>query len=114
MNVWLAADESDPDSTPGHIRHYYLDLGDCFGSDWDFEMLSKRLGHAYYLDFGYVAEDFVTLGLIELGLKPHLMSEEVLVAMLEKVRRHAERIDRSRILPRVRWNAEVRAACAAG
>ncbi|HVJ15486.1 MAG TPA: hypothetical protein VM686_08595 [Polyangiaceae bacterium] len=65
MNVWLAADESDPDATPGHIRHYYLDFGDSFGSDWDWEMLSKRLGHAYYLDIGYATEDFVTLGLIE-------------------------------------------------
>jgi UDP-sulfoquinovose synthase len=53
-------------------------------------------------------------GLIELGLQPHLMSEEVLVAMLEKVQRYADRIDRSRILPRVRWNLEAPAACAAG
>jgi hypothetical protein len=65
MNVWLATNESDADSTPGHIRHFYLDFGDCFGSDWDWEMLSKRLGHAYYLDFGYMSEDFITLGLIE-------------------------------------------------
>jgi hypothetical protein len=65
MNVWLAANDSDPDSTPGHIRHYYLDFGDCFGSEWEWEMLSKRLGHAYYLDVGYVTEDFLTLGLIE-------------------------------------------------
>jgi hypothetical protein len=43
-----------------------------------------------------------------------LMSEEVPVAMLEKVQRYAERIDRSRILPRVRWNPETRVACAAG
>jgi UDP-sulfoquinovose synthase len=53
-------------------------------------------------------------GLIELGLEPHLMTEEVLVAMLEQVRRHADRIDQSRILPRVRWNPEAAAACAAG
>jgi UDP-sulfoquinovose synthase len=53
-------------------------------------------------------------GLIELGLEPHPMSEEVLVAMLEKVRRYADRIDRARILPRVRWNPEALAACAAG
>ena len=53
-------------------------------------------------------------GLIELGLEPHLMSEEVLVAMLEKVCRYADRIDRARILPRVRWNPEAPAACAAG
>jgi UDP-sulfoquinovose synthase len=53
-------------------------------------------------------------GLIELGLEPHPMSEEVLVAMLEKVRRYADRIDRARILPRVRWNPEALAACPAG
>jgi UDP-sulfoquinovose synthase len=53
-------------------------------------------------------------GLIELGLEPHLMSEEVLVAMLEKVQRYADHIDRSRILPRVRWNPDAPAACAAG
>ena len=53
-------------------------------------------------------------GLIELGLEPHLMNEEVLVAMLDKVRRYADRIDPSRILPRVRWNAEAPTTCAAG
>jgi UDP-sulfoquinovose synthase len=56
----------------------------------------------------------VHTGLTELGLKPHLMSEEVLVAMLEKVQRYVDHIDRSRIMPRVRWNAEAPAACAAG
>lgn len=53
-------------------------------------------------------------GLIELGLEPHLMSEEVLVAMLEQVRRYAERIDHARILPRVRWNPDAPAPCATG
>jgi hypothetical protein len=42
------------------------------------------------------------------------MTKEVLVEMLEKVRRYAERIERSRILPRVRWNPEAPAACAGG
>jgi UDP-sulfoquinovose synthase len=53
-------------------------------------------------------------GLVELGLEPHLMTEEVLVAMLEQVRRYSDRIDHARILPRVRWNPEAPAACAAG
>ena len=53
-------------------------------------------------------------GLVELGLEPHLMTEEVLVAMLEQVRRYADRIDHARILPRVRWNPEAPAACAVG
>ena len=65
MNTWMALDDDDPDSSPGYIRHFYIDLGDCFGSEWDWEGISKRLGHAYYLDFGYVFEDYVTLGIIE-------------------------------------------------
>jgi UDP-sulfoquinovose synthase len=39
--------------------------------------------------------------LIELGLKPHYLTTEVLVEM----RRYASRIDRARILPRVSWNS---------
>jgi UDP-sulfoquinovose synthase len=53
-------------------------------------------------------------GLLELGLEPHPMSTEVLVGMLERVQHYADRIDRSRIMPRVRWNPEAPAACAAG
>ena len=64
MSVWLAADKERPDSSPGHVRHYYIDLGDCFGSRWAWDGISRRLGHAYYLDFGYVAADFLTLGFI--------------------------------------------------
>jgi UDP-sulfoquinovose synthase len=43
-------------------------------------------------------------GLLELGLEPHFMDEAVLQGMLETVMRHRERIDRSIIMPRVRWN----------
>jgi UDP-sulfoquinovose synthase len=43
-------------------------------------------------------------GLIKLGLEPNLMTEEVLAAMLERVRAHADRIDPARIMPRVSWN----------
>jgi hypothetical protein len=65
MDTWMAVNEKDPDSSPGHIRHWYIDLGDCFGSEWDWEAMSKRLNHAYYFDFNYTAEDFITLGIIE-------------------------------------------------
>lgn len=42
-------------------------------------------------------------GLLELGLKPHLMSEEVLIAMLEEILRHKDSIDVGKVQPRVRW-----------
>jgi hypothetical protein len=65
MDVWMASRADDPGSSPGVVHHYYLDLGDCLGSEWEWEGISKRLGHAYYLDIPYAAEDFVTLGAIE-------------------------------------------------
>ena len=65
MNTWMAVNKDDPDSSPGYIRHWYIDLGDCFGSEWDWVGISKRLGHAYYLDFGYLFEDYLSFGLIE-------------------------------------------------
>ncbi len=43
-------------------------------------------------------------GLMELGLKPHYMSDEVLTEMLEKVISYRERIDERKILPRVKWS----------
>jgi hypothetical protein len=65
MDTWMSVDKEDKEASPGHVRHWYIDLGDCFGSEWDWDDISKRLGHAYYLDLGYMAEDFLTLGVIE-------------------------------------------------
>lgn len=42
-------------------------------------------------------------GLLELGLQPHFMTQEVLVAMLEKVLAFREGIDVEKIMPRVKW-----------
>ena len=43
-------------------------------------------------------------GLRELGLEPHLMTDEVIAAMLEMVLRYRDRIDRDKIPPRVSWS----------
>jgi len=64
MDTWMAVDAHHKDSSPGHVRHWYIDLGDCFGSEWAWEMMSKRLGYAYYLDFADLVADFATIGLI--------------------------------------------------
>jgi UDP-sulfoquinovose synthase len=42
-------------------------------------------------------------GLLELGLEPHLMTDEVVAGMLEKIVAHRDQIVVDRILPRVRW-----------
>lgn len=43
-------------------------------------------------------------GLLDLGLKPHFMTEAVLGAMLERIIQNRSRIVEGRIMPRVRWN----------
>jgi UDP-sulfoquinovose synthase len=42
-------------------------------------------------------------GLLELGLTPHPMTDSVIAAMLEEIRRYEHLIDRSKIMPRVQW-----------
>lgn len=42
-------------------------------------------------------------GLLELGLNPHPLTDDILSGMLEYVRRHANRINRDHILPKVKW-----------
>ena len=64
MDVFLPIDPGKPKGK-GYVRHYIIDLGDCFGSVWAADGISRRLNHAYLLDTSYMAEDFVTLGAIE-------------------------------------------------
>ncbi|WP_340117716.1 NAD-dependent epimerase/dehydratase family protein [Pelagibius sp. 7325] len=44
-------------------------------------------------------------GLIELGLKPHYMTDPVVADMLETVLHHKDAIEPRRVLPRVRWKS---------
>jgi hypothetical protein len=64
MDVFLPIDPKEKKG-PGYVRHYIIDLGDCFGSVWTDDRISRRLNHAYVLDMPYLAEDFLTLGAIE-------------------------------------------------
>lgn len=64
LDVFVPADPKNK-SGPGYVLHYIIDMGDCFGSVWSDDGMTRRLGSAYMLDFPYVAEDFLTLGAIE-------------------------------------------------
>ncbi|MGD0678791.1 MAG: hypothetical protein ABSC94_25585 [Polyangiaceae bacterium] len=55
--------KAQPDASPGHVVHYYLDTSDCLGSWWPWEPISRRLGHSYIGDWGDMAQDLVTLGI---------------------------------------------------
>ncbi|RYZ07712.1 MAG: hypothetical protein EOO73_10270 [Myxococcales bacterium] len=64
MDVFLPAEKGRKDG-PGYVRHYIIDMGDCFGSQWAVDGISRRLGNSYIFDGGHVGEDFITLGTIE-------------------------------------------------
>ncbi len=64
MDSWVSTVRGAPDdASPGFVRHYYLDTSDCLGSEWDWEPISRRLGRSYVVDWGDMAQDFVTLGI---------------------------------------------------
>jgi hypothetical protein len=63
MTTWINGSEKDPDASPGHLRHWIIDLNDCFGSEWEWEEITRRLNFSYYFDGGEVAYDYVTLGI---------------------------------------------------
>lgn len=64
MSTWMPEDPKDPHSR-GYVRHWYIDLGDCFGSEWSVDGFSRRHGHSYMFDVGDIATDFATFGAIE-------------------------------------------------
>jgi len=59
MDVWMAENPKVVDSSPGIIRHYYLDTSDVFGSEWDWDEISRRLGKSYVLDWGDIGYHYV-------------------------------------------------------
>jgi hypothetical protein len=66
MDSWIGSGKSKtPELEPGFVRHYYLDTSDCLGCVWAWDGISKRLGQSYLLDWGYIAGDFATLGMIQ-------------------------------------------------
>ena len=63
MDSWISDRKDAPDASPGHVVHYYLDTSDCLGSTWDWEQISRRLGHSYVVDWTDIGRDFITLGI---------------------------------------------------
>ncbi len=55
----------EQDSELGYVQHHLIDFGDCFGSEWAWDGMSRRFGHSYYLDIGHVLGDILSLGTIE-------------------------------------------------
>jgi hypothetical protein len=61
LDVWM----EETKGGRGHVRHYYIDFGDCFGSLWDWDGISRRLGPSGYFKLDHIVRDIVTLGMVE-------------------------------------------------
>lgn len=74
-------------------------VGDAMGLNVDLQTLEnpRREPEKHYYNPSHS-------GLIELGLKPHYMTDEVVSGMLERIIENKDRIRTSRIMPRVRWS----------
>lgn len=65
MDAWVAVDKDNPESSPGWVKHYYLDTSDCLGSVWDWDGISRRMGDSYLVDWQDIGVDFITFGALE-------------------------------------------------
>lgn len=63
MTTWMTRRATEDETAPGHIRHWIMDLNDCFGSEWKWDKVTRRLGHSYYFDGKDVVFDYLTLGI---------------------------------------------------
>lgn len=75
LDVWIEGDDG-----VNYIRHYMLDWGDSFGSEWPQDDMTRRLGTSGYFHWGHVFSDFLTLGLLSRvydQLEPHPKGGEI-------------------------------------
>jgi UDP-sulfoquinovose synthase len=56
----------------------------------------------------------VHTALVKLGLKPHLLSEELVESMLKTIGRYRDRVVRDRILPQIKWRTTKKTESVAG
>lgn len=58
LAIWYTEDDGTQ-----YVKHYYLDFGDCLGSRWAQDGLSRRFGNAYYFDAAEILLDLFSFGL---------------------------------------------------
>lgn len=60
LNVWL--EDQGRRGRTDYVRHYMIDFGDCLGSRWFFDPLTRRFGYSYLLSPDHALVDLLTLG----------------------------------------------------
>lgn len=61
LDMWVKTGEDGS----GFVRHHMIDFGDCLGSMWPFDGISRRLGPSGYFNVEHVIVDLFTLGMIQ-------------------------------------------------
>ncbi len=62
LNVWLTNQGTSPKTD--YVKHYMIDFGDCLGSRWSFDPLTRRFGYSYFLSPDHALVDLLTLGMV--------------------------------------------------
>ncbi|MFB6264830.1 MAG: hypothetical protein ABEL76_14580 [Bradymonadaceae bacterium] len=52
------------DSDRGYVQHFVIDFGDCLGSQWPSDAMTRRFGHSWYVDPAHLFTDLFTFGAI--------------------------------------------------
>ncbi len=61
LDVWTPV----PGKKSEHfIQHYMIDWGDCLGSRWTIDAVSKRFGYSFFLDYDQIVLDTISLGAV--------------------------------------------------
>ena len=85
--------------TVNEIAQKVKSVGDAMGISTEIQAIKnprKEMEQHYY--------NPAHSGLIDMGLKPHFMTDEVLAGMFEAILPHRDAIKTDRIMPRVSWN----------
>ena len=64
MDIWFAVDPKRERSSPGIVRHYFVDTSDVFGQPVGQSEVGKRMGWSYIVDFRFMVSDLLTFGAI--------------------------------------------------
>lgn len=61
LAAWMKTGPADA----GYVRHYMIDFGDTLGITFVWDELAQRFGHSGYFDVPHMAQDYITLGLLD-------------------------------------------------
>lgn len=62
LDMWMVDGPGASDASPGHVVHNVLDTSEAFGSDYNADDVTRRVGYTYVWDWGDIATDLAVFG----------------------------------------------------